>query len=341
MTDVIPATYLFMEANEMKYSLEYISKACGETLSVTYGLNPKVATTIDFSLKLHPDVPPFAEYELYFSNENQDRLIELEDDNVYLNLHIDFNRRGYAVCCLFISYCLAEQMLVFCLSLCLLEAVQSEKIYLNRYSILKMPTNERLEISLSTSFKLTIRIDVADDVTGVFSNRLNFDVYGWRFPCQSVYVHTNHKKTTFVLVDAWQNVRVYFNISDFYGDFRATARFFFQTNVVLVPYSRTELQISNLHFLHFSDPARHHMFQTNWIPLVADGEQVTTCIIRGHVGEIVDKTYKRNLIDRRSFLKTRRNKFTSISLKKRLNSDQYYQCKTRGTTTKRPLSRCH
>ncbi|KII67953.1 hypothetical protein RF11_01954 [Thelohanellus kitauei] len=334
MTNVVPAEYLFMEANEIKYSLEYFSNACGETLSVTYGLNPNGSTTIDFSLRVHPDVEPFAQYELYFSNENQDRRMELEDDNMYLNLHIDFNGRGSTV--------LPGRSDVGFLPFPPPSNIDARRdcavfFYLNRYSILKMTTKESPNVSLSHSFQLMIKIDLAAEFTSDFVNQLNVDAYGWRFPCQPLYSHSNHKKTTLVLDDAWQNVRVDFTISDLYRDFRATTRYFYQNNVILVAYELMELHISNLHFLHFSDPARHHMFQKNWIPLIADSEEVTKCRLRGHVGEIVDKTYKRNLVDSRSFLRTRRNKFTGISLKRRLNADQYHQCKTDGTTITIPL----
>ncbi|KII62737.1 hypothetical protein RF11_11402 [Thelohanellus kitauei] len=104
MTDVVLLpTYTwrqvdtFPDLDEMKYNLMYFANTCHETFPVSYDPSQTGSMTIRFSLRVHPTATPFGEYEFSFTHQNQDHFLELEDDNGYLNLHIDFNRNRSTV----------------------------------------------------------------------------------------------------------------------------------------------------------------------------------------------------------------------------------------------------
>ncbi|KII67954.1 hypothetical protein RF11_01955 [Thelohanellus kitauei] len=335
MLDVEPAQYIYMEANEKKYNLVHFANTCNKTFSVSYNPNQTGSMTIYFSLRVHPNTKPFAEYEFHFNHQNYDHFLELEDENGFLNLHIDFNSNGSTV--------LPGQWIKGFMNFKIPDDISGSGkdcavvFFMNRYAIFNLVTYDNPSISYSPSLKLRVRFDVADAVTGDFVNQRNVSVFGWRFTCQASYTKTNQTKTTFVLYDAWQHVRVSFTIYDVFGYFKATTRYFYRDNVILVANAMMEFHIYNLHFLHFSDLAQELMMRRNWIPLVADSEHVTRCRTHGFNGKIIETFYKLFLVSRRSFLRPTRNKSTDIAIKKPLHGYRLYQCKLHGNTKVKPL----
>ncbi|KII67949.1 hypothetical protein RF11_01950 [Thelohanellus kitauei] len=142
-----------------------------------------------------------------------------------------------------------------------MSASRKDCAHQNRYCILKLTTFQNRIILPSPFFKMMIRFDIADAINGVFVNRRNVDVYGWRFTCRSAFVYSSEIKTNFVFDDAW----------------------------------RGDLCTKIIGFL--SSPILRKLPNT---------------------GQIIETYYRRNLVDRKSFIKFKPTTF-GASPKKRFN----------------------
>ncbi|KII67945.1 hypothetical protein RF11_01945 [Thelohanellus kitauei] len=208
---------------------------------------------------------------------------------------------------------------------------------MNRYSIMKMETFEDSRTKTSPFFKMTIRVDVMNVTTAAYVNQQNQDVFGWRFTCPPLYADSNQIKTTFVFDDAWQNIRVIFTVYDLFRSFQASTKYFYQNNIMLRAFVLNEFHLSNFNFMHLSDPNRGLLFESNWIPLIADTEVTTTCNAQFYVwvfhkfknGKIIETYYKQNLVDRTSFIQLKPSNY-DISSRKRFQPSRFYTCRRIG-----------
>ncbi|KII67950.1 hypothetical protein RF11_01951 [Thelohanellus kitauei] len=276
------------------------------------------------------------------NHENQYRFVELEDDNEFLNLHIEL-RKGGSTACIGANQVLPGRSDIGFLTSLPPNTGDARKdcavvFYENRFSILKFTTTDSPTGSLSASFQLTMRIHAAKRGSRFYMAPQNIDMYGWKFTCPLHYTYSNELKTTFVADDTWTNMKIEFTVSDVFGPFQATSTWFFTNNILLESSSLSQFRLRNIRFMRFSSPTVGNMHESNWIPLGADTEKVTTCRRDGYNGEIIEILFQNKLVDRRSSVRTKKGTYTGLSLKRRFTSCQLDQCKSSCTIVTRPVN---